>query len=181
MSGTFATRRTQRLIVGAVLFSFYYWHESDGLAAVLGTSIPAFVLIIAFVVLLFIFIKDKKERFLYCLGTVGTDLIIILLTLIINLGSFKDFTKYSKENWLNIEEKYKYYVLEDFLANYDMKSMTREEVVSYLGNPDEDNPGADDYRYYTYYVGIPVRLNRLEQYQFHVDFKNDKVFRYILK
>lgn len=170
------------MIAFSILFSLYYWHETVGLAAVLGTSISAFVLLITFVVLLFIFIKNKRERFLYCLGTVGTNAIILLAVVTINLGSFENYTKYTKENWLNIEEEYRYYVLQDFISQYDMKKMNREEVESYLGEPDVLRPGADEWVYYEYEVGSPVRIHdRKDPYVLYIDFNKGKVTRYTIK
>ena len=169
------------VIAFVILFSLYYWQGNISLAGILVPIISAFVLLITFAVFSMKFIKDKKERFKYNLGTIGINLIIFGMTIIINLGSFKGYTTYSKENWLNIEDRYKYYVLKDFTSKYDIKKMNREEVESYLGEPDENNDGAYNTRYYVYYLSHPVRMDRYEPYKLTIDFDQDKVIRYTIK
>ena len=178
---SFASTALLSVIAFTIMFTIYIWEGFISIAALFFPGILAFSLLVAFNFILFILEKSKKVKFFSCLATNGTLILIFVLAITINLGAFKNKVSYSKENWLTIENKYKYYVLKDFLDKYDLKKLNREEVDSYLGNPDILNPGADDYVYYIYEVYSPVRSEKKGDYRFYIDFKGNEVVRFTLK
>lgn len=85
--------------------------------------------------------------------------------------SFDAYTSFSPEKWLTIDEGYKYVMTNDFLNKYEVKGMKMEEVVSLLGEPNNEGALAEgeEYSYYFRYdCGRPVTRYAIEHY--YLDF-----------
>lgn len=81
--------------------------------------------------------------------------------------SFDAYTSFSPEKWLTVDEGYKYVMTNDFLAKYEVKGMKVEEVVSLLGEPQEEGSLAEGetYAYYFRYdCGRPTTRYAIEHY-----------------
>jgi hypothetical protein len=57
---------------------------------------------------------------------------------------------FSEAAWAAADDEHRGYMLDDFLAKYDPRGMTRAEVIALLG---EDDSGGDDKESMYYFVG----------------------------
>ena len=114
---------------------------------------------------------EKEYKAIITLGIIAP----LLCTVILGLNEYKSI--FTTEKWLN-SDKEKVYMVDDLLNDYEMKEMTKDEVISLLGIPAETEYFKRDNNI-VYYLGYERGLISIDSEWLVIAFDDDgKVNKY---
>lgn len=152
------------------LFIIFVLHSSY---RIVSTSAVLFPLIFLLVLLFFSWKradsnakKDKKKRKSFTTILTLGSLLPVFCLVILSVNEYK--SNFTTEKWIESDTE-KGYMVDDLLQKYDLKDMTREEIISLLGTPTDTEYFKED-KNIVYYLGNERGLISIDSEWLVVDF-----------
>ena len=119
--------------------------------------------------------SDRKVKKKYKIITTIGSVPPLLCAVILGLNEYK--SSFTAEKWLNSDTE-KVYMVDDLLNDYDIREMTKDEVISLLGTPTTTEYFKDDNNI-VYYLGDERGLISIDSEWLVIDFdESEKVSKY---
>ena len=169
------------LIAFIVVFSVYYWKGTASVVAVFTLGALALLFLATYDVLILAMLKRRREKMIL---SISVNLLMILAAsaaFLVNLAAFQNHIAYTEEKWQEVEPEYKLYMAQDFVETHNVLGLSSTQIKNYLGVPETINgPDFEDYTFYIYDLGQPVRKSYVRNYTLTFAFYKDKVKYYTI-
>ena len=167
------------LLYFVYLFFISILHSSYSVISISAILLPfIFLLLLIFVIWKYTDTKlrsDRKVKNKFKIITTIGSVPPLLCAVILGLNEYK--SSFTAEKWLNSETE-KVYMVDDLLNDYDIKEMTKDEVIFLLGTPTTTEYFKDDNNI-VYYLGNERGLISIDSEWLVIDFdESEKVSKY---
>ncbi len=114
---------------------------------------------------------------------IATLIMCVAAIILCGCGKNTPTTEFSSDNWLSIEPKQRYHMLEDLYIEVELVGMSSDEVEELLGTYSiSHGPYLSDEGRYDYHWGYTIRYDQWEGYEYLlINFKDDIVVDYELE
>lgn len=161
-------------------FNKYYFHGRPIVITMIFMVLLNIFLFIITLIMNVIAFRQSKYKVIIPSGTViAWTLLAIILPFFITVNRFNNMVSYTREKWLTVDEKYKYYMAKDFLNDHNVNDLNETQIKSYLGEPDYYIVESSS-TILQYNVGSPVRHFAIDPYILSFTIENDKIVAYSL-
>lgn len=143
------------------------WNSPWAVMNVIPFLVTSAILAVPTLVFLDICKPHKVMKIITCIALPGLILILPVLDFGIENLALDIHVGFSPEKWLRIEEKYRAEMAENFLSHYEVRGMEMGEIVSLLGEPDEEGDLEKPTEEYSYYYRYDCGDSALRDGPYH--------------
>lgn len=162
----------------ASIFLIYKLDYSFFVAIIAGGLAFFFFLLgsILFIVYLFKWVKnyphaEKSPSRRKALREMYLPLVIDLPLVLALILGFNYYVSFTPEKFQTISEGYRYYVTKDFLSSHSITSFSKENIISSLGEPNDEMTTGSEYELtLRYYIGYPKEKFAIDPYLLDFNF-----------